>query len=228
MINTDKWYWHRYCEEYERTVFSKIQDPQDILEFGVLNGDSIKWLHSRFPGTNIVGVDILEQKSDWPKHNNISYYKAYQSDLASLKNLFSNFKGKFDIIIDDGSHNSSDQINCLMTGLDKVTSGGFYIVEDIHTSFDIGPGLCNLLLFFEHQLALGRTLERKGYLWDQRELLDLLTQRVSKVYGYKRGVFPLHCWSCKSSDFEYLFMRCICGEPLMKQNDSMAFILEIK
>ena len=40
-----------------------------------------------------------------------------------------------DLIVDDGSHKSSDQIKTLELLREKLNPGGIYILEDTHTSF---------------------------------------------------------------------------------------------
>ena len=41
---------------------------------------------------------------------------------------------KFDLIIEDGSHQPRHQINCLIEGLKALNSNGVYILEDVQTA----------------------------------------------------------------------------------------------
>ena len=65
MAASDKSFWHAYVDFYAR------QFPADIdglvVEFGVLNGNSIRWLGERFPSAELVGVDILAVQPTWPQ-----------------------------------------------------------------------------------------------------------------------------------------------------------------
>jgi hypothetical protein len=49
----------------------------------------------------------------------------------------------FDIVVDDGSHKSSDIIQIFCELFPRVKDGGIYIVEDLHASYwrDYGGGL---------------------------------------------------------------------------------------
>src|SRR5262249_8996013 len=57
-LDSDRHYWHRYTDRYEQ-AFASLGVVRDVLEFGVLEGASIRWLHHRFPEARIVGVDII-------------------------------------------------------------------------------------------------------------------------------------------------------------------------
>jgi hypothetical protein len=44
-------------------------------------------------------------------------------------------RGPFDVIIDDGSHKWADQQDSLGILLPGLVRGGWYIIEDLHTSY---------------------------------------------------------------------------------------------
>lgn len=48
--------------------------------------------------------------------------------------------GDFDIIIDDGSHTNSHQIETFKILFPKLKEGGFYFIEDVQTSYYLGDG----------------------------------------------------------------------------------------
>jgi len=60
-------------------------------------------------------------------------------DQGNRKTLleYATINGPFDIIIDDGSHITSDQVASFETLWSFVTNGGHYIVEDIKVAQDI-------------------------------------------------------------------------------------------
>ena len=85
---SDKGYWHGYLEFYEKHFPQVINGL--IVEFGVQQGYSLRYLAEKFPNAKIVGVDILEQKSSWPVQNNISYCQVDQgseSDIVSFSRM---------------------------------------------------------------------------------------------------------------------------------------------
>ncbi len=57
-----------------------------------------------------------------------------QSDSNALI-AYAKANGPFDIIIDDGSHMSSHQILSFETLWPYISPGGFYVVEDVETSY---------------------------------------------------------------------------------------------
>jgi hypothetical protein len=58
-----------------------------------------------------------------------------QKDLVFLAKIVSEF-GPFDIIIDDGSHKTADQISTFQYLFAKgLGNSGIYIVEDVHTNY---------------------------------------------------------------------------------------------
>lgn len=52
-----------------------------------------------------------------------------------MVNMISEGSTFFDIIIDDGSHVSSDIIRTFALYFPKLKSGGTYIIEDLHASY---------------------------------------------------------------------------------------------
>jgi hypothetical protein len=70
-------YWHRYTDIYEE-VFKSLGTVSEVLEFGVLEGNSIRWLAERFPEARILGLDILPQTKKWPQSRRIEYIQLDQ------------------------------------------------------------------------------------------------------------------------------------------------------
>jgi hypothetical protein len=61
--------------------------------------------------------------------------------INTIKNICSNFE----IVIDDGSHQSNDILNCFFIYFPFVKPGGLYVIEDTHTLYknDFGGGILN-------------------------------------------------------------------------------------
>lgn len=115
---TDKATHHKYCDFYE----ARIGEPKSILEFGVLNGASLKMWRDRYPEATIMGIDIEKKQP-------IDGITLYHADAT---NWYVDHEG-IDLIIDDASHNVADQIAAFNLWFPLVNSGGHYIIEDIHT-----------------------------------------------------------------------------------------------
>lgn len=238
MILTDKYYWHRYLDEYERLVFSRIQNNPKIMEFGVWKGESIRYFAERFPSAEIYGVDIIPEQPEWPKSPRIHYYCADQSHSGTYLFLreMEAAGSDFDLIIDDGSHKPHDQALCLIKSFPLVRSSGYYILEDIHTSFLQRSGKVNafhVLLAIQHlqvsNLGLTdyviSTLTSNSY-FDLNQLVYLFCN-IKSINLFKRTSLPLLCYKCLRNEFDYVKLVCnICQIPLCQEADSMSFIIK--
>ncbi len=103
----------------------------NILEIGVDNGDSLRLWRDYFTEANICGIDI-ENKNF--KIKNVEILYGDQTDYKFLKSVIKKFKN-FDIIIDDGSHKSKDIILSFKFLFNYLNDDGFYIIEDLQTSY---------------------------------------------------------------------------------------------
>jgi cephalosporin hydroxylase len=131
---------------------SSKHKPIHFLEIGVFYGASLKMWADYFTHTEskIVGADwfkgiqgnsstfadpkfILNQKVD-PR---IQFVELNQASLQELQ-TFKNTSTMFDYILDDGSHLMKDQQQTFGVLFDLIKPGGYFIIEDIHTSFQPG------------------------------------------------------------------------------------------
>lgn len=128
--NTDKATGHGYTDFYHDYLVKYINP--NLLEIGIYDGASLKMWEEFFGSPLIVGVDILEKKQY--ETNNIKTVVADQGKREELFKCLDICK-EYDIIIDDGSHIIGHQISTLANIFPYLTSGGTYILEDLHTSF---------------------------------------------------------------------------------------------
>ena len=132
--NTDKGSnLHDYCKKYEKYLKFNREEPINIMEIGVLGGSSLKMWNDYYYNSNILGIDI-NPDSKQHEGKNINVEIGSQNDINFL-NRIANQYGKFDLIIDDGSHNSSDVITSFENLFYSLNSGGVYVVEDSCTSY---------------------------------------------------------------------------------------------
>jgi hypothetical protein len=238
---SDKFYWHRYIPAYER-AFESLGEVANILEFGVLDGASIRWLADRFPCSRLVGVDITAPRPSWPYSDRIEYAAADQGNAATIAAMFARFGRRYDLIIDDGSHLPPHQALCLIEALPFVRPGGLYILEDAHTSHpdnpDFGPynalgtATClHVLLAIQHLKdcsepltpELASTLVTPGF-FSVGDLLCLFSA-IESIELFRRTSLPLRCYACGSRAFDYKRLRCQCGVNLYAAADSMSFLI---
>jgi len=124
MYGTDKLE-HGYIEFYEQHL---PNNPKKILEIGVKEGRSIQMWQKYFPEAEIHGLDLF-MEFPVPSIPGIKFWKANQCDWEILEILR---REDFDVIIDDGSHNSRDQ---MMTFF-GLFNGKHYFIEDLHCCDD--------------------------------------------------------------------------------------------
>jgi hypothetical protein len=149
---------HGYCEFYERTL---PKNPKNILEIGVLKGASLRMWHEYFPDAEIYGLDLFENnvskkweiESAFDNEYGIGKIKLIMGNQCDWEILEQLRKHDFDIVIDDGSHNSRDQ----MISFFGLFNGKHYFIEDIH---------CCDEEFYRQGLPLGVTSKK---LFDQHD-----------------------------------------------------------
>ena len=112
--------------------FSRFQKSEiNILEIGVDEGHSLRIWREFFPKAKICGIDIVEKKFTI---ENVEILKGDQSDLNFLESLINKYKN-FDIIIDDGSHQSKHIIKSFNFLFPYLNTNGIYVIEDLQTSY---------------------------------------------------------------------------------------------
>lgn len=144
--------WNNYFEVYDKILNPYIGKNPKMLEIGVAHGGSVElWLKYFDNEVDLHAVDInkdfLDYKFDDAK---VNYACVDQSSLEHW-NAYLSSHSNFDIIIDDGSHDSDHQIITLLTLFPILNDGGIYIVEDTHTSYwpEWGGGLHKKGTFIE-------------------------------------------------------------------------------
>lgn len=148
-IRTHKYPHH--LEIYER-FFARFKEvPSTVLEIGIAQGGSLE-LWKRYFGSQarIIGVDIQDRKGLEARiHADI--FTGDQANPEFWNEIMPRI-GPLDILIDDGSHQSRDQIITFACLFPHLKDGGLYVCEDIHTSYheQYGGGLRNPESFVEH------------------------------------------------------------------------------
>jgi len=124
---------HDYLQLYERILHSLRYEPINLIEIGVFRGSSLRTWEEYFPRANIIGVDVDPECHQY-QNDRITIEIADQSDVEQLCDI-TRRHGPFDIVIDDGSHMWDHQITTLHYLFPHVKQGGFYILEDLDTSY---------------------------------------------------------------------------------------------
>jgi SAM-dependent methyltransferase len=137
---TDKASWHHdYLSFYERYLRELRDSAVSILEIGVLHGQSVAMWEEYFPRGYVVGLDI-NPATKQHETERVRVEIADQSNAADLVRV-AGIYGPFDLILDDGSHIWDHQITTLRSLFPFVKPGGYYILEDIDTSYGANAAL---------------------------------------------------------------------------------------
>lgn len=120
---------HNYTPFYN-FLFEDLK-PKTVLEIGVANGASLKMWEEYFPEANIFGADIdTGSQLNCGRIKTMICNQGVESDLVKLYEM----TGPVDIVIEDASHKSQDQIFTAIIFSRYLTDGGYYIIEDVQES----------------------------------------------------------------------------------------------
>ncbi len=122
---------HCYAAVYERLLAGKLLSVTQVLEVGVFGGSSLRAWRDWFPNAGVHGVDINRDKL-FNDEERIACFHADQGSPESLTSAVGKFK--YDLIVDDGSHNDSCQLSALRTLFPLLKEGGDYVIEDVGTT----------------------------------------------------------------------------------------------
>lgn len=121
---------HTYLETYDK-LFAQFQNNfASILEIGLASGDSITLWNKYFKKCRIVGCD-LSIIFNQPEPENGNTIELIASDATKPEFVKALGDKRFDIVIDDGSHLTDDQITTFNLLKGRMNKGGIYIIEDI-------------------------------------------------------------------------------------------------
>jgi len=132
---TDKETSHSYLETYERVLSKFLEKSPSILEIGVQYGGSSLLWHEYFEESNLVMMDISDQRGEnIIKKMSPERYKFHIGDAyneGSLENIRKENPLGFDILMDDGPHTLESQIFFIKNYIKLAKEGAVLIIEDI-------------------------------------------------------------------------------------------------
>lgn len=128
--------WSLYLDEYDR-IFAPFRDrPVHLLEIGIQNGGSLEiWSKFFDQSKSIVGCDINPdcQKLRYEEPHIQVIVGDANTDTVEQKIL--SVSSEFEIVIDDGSHRSSDIVRTFVRYFPHISEGGMFVAEDLHCSY---------------------------------------------------------------------------------------------
>jgi len=121
-----------YDKIYEKYFIKLKNNKIHLCEIGILEGDKLFMLNHYFNNINLYGYDIDISKF---KYNNDKKLMGNIKELKICNSInkeeVSNIKHNFDIIIDDGDHNSYSMIKTFQNFFPLLNKGGLYFIEDV-------------------------------------------------------------------------------------------------
>jgi cephalosporin hydroxylase len=133
--------WTHYFEFYDELVQesrNKFGSRIKILEIGVQNGGSLEiWRKLFGSAAEIHGIDIDPMCNKFSNEFNIHIGSSADKSFLSTVRAQSSY---FDLIIDDGSHNSKHQKIALEQLFQTLSPNGIYVIEDIENSYRYRKG----------------------------------------------------------------------------------------
>lgn len=125
------WKWTHYFDVYDRHFRDFVNKKVRLLEIGIYSGGSLDMWHDYFGSDcHVYGVDIEEDCKVYESEST----QVFIGDQAD-RSFWHQFKERIpqvDIVIDDGGHDTEQQIVTLEEMLPHLSPGGIYVCEDVH------------------------------------------------------------------------------------------------
>jgi hypothetical protein len=150
---------HNYVELYDKYFYDLKDKKINILEIGMgnypTNGYSLRMWLEYFTKAKIFIIDNNNNnfKCDFEyDKSRVFFHVCDQSNEKDLKKFINTINNKFDIIIDDGSHNPKHQILTYKLFFPLILKNeGIYIVEDLFESKNFDNIDENFMLFINKE-----------------------------------------------------------------------------
>ncbi len=132
---------HGYTVHLESYFEPLRRKPIKLLEIGVGGGESIRTWLEYFQKAKVIGVDLVHSTNEWntpkaPTHPRYQFCQGNQSCETFWACFIADYGKDWNIVIDDGSHVSSDIITTFKCLWPHVVSGGLYEIEDLSVAHE--------------------------------------------------------------------------------------------
>jgi hypothetical protein len=128
--------WTRYLAEYDLLLSPWRDRPIRLLEIGVQNGGGLEiWAEYFKNASRFVGCDIDPNCAQLQFSDPRISFVLGDVNTDSTQEEILPLLPEFDLLIDDGSHRSSDIVKSFLRYFPYVVDGGLYVVEDLHASY---------------------------------------------------------------------------------------------
>lgn len=129
---------HPYTAVYD-FIFGPLRYKKlNFAEIGILHNKSMLCWRDYFPNATIYGYEWFDDKLiNALKYNldNTFYYKMNIKDENSINESLQLVTDKFDIIVEDSTHEFDDQIRFIKIAAKYLVPGGIIVIEDLFRDF---------------------------------------------------------------------------------------------
>jgi demethylmacrocin O-methyltransferase len=133
---------HDYASVYDNIFAPLRHTVKKVVEIGIFGvtpesaGASLRAWEEYFPAAHIYGVDLFDYS--FVNTERIQTMVADQGTIDGLEHIIAVAGDDIDIIIDDGGHYMHQQQLSFGYLYKFLRNGGYYIIEDLQTSYDAG------------------------------------------------------------------------------------------
>lgn len=180
---------HGYTRAYDKFFSALRTTTTNVIEIGIWEGASTKMWQEYFPNATIHALDITKSAVD--KVARIDRIKGYHIS-ACKQEFWNSLNFKANIIIDDGSHIVEEQVQTLSLAWDYLLPGGYYVIEDTHSSFHNAykQDKSNSIGFYS--TVFDRILKQQSYehlQGDWYAVRDKMAGRIDKIAYETFGIY---------------------------------------
>ena len=128
--------WSLYLSEYDRIFSPYREQPVRMLEIGIQNGGSLEVWSKYFPNAlAFVGCDINQNCTKLVYEDSRIKVVVGDANTDSSETEILSHSPHFDLIVDDGSHTSSDIVKSFARYFRHLNYDGVFVAEDLHCSY---------------------------------------------------------------------------------------------
>lgn len=176
-------YFSAYAE-----LFSSLRNCESVfIEIGVLGGGSLfMWRNWLGPKARIIGIDMNPEAIKW-RDQGFEIFIGDQGDPNFWKKTLMSI-GKYDALLDDGGHQSFQQIVTLIEAIRHASEKCIIAIEDMHTSFMNDFKAHNNLTFLNYAKSSTDYLTAKGYSMYPNRMKELVNNELLDLFKYVHSI----------------------------------------
>jgi hypothetical protein len=196
-----------YFQVYEDLLQKFVGTEIIFVEVGVLNGGSLfMWRDYFGEKARIIGIDFNPIAKKW-QDCGFEIYIGDQADPNFWKGFYEQV-GKIDILLDDGGHTNTQQIQTTLSSIKFIKNGGLLIVEDVHASY----------------LSEYGNPSRSSFVNWAKSLIDGINSRYPNI-EYDKHKIKSNVYSMRFYEsfivFEINKEKCIESQPISNEGQSV-------